>query len=108
MSPGRCALNIAPDHPAFAGHFPGQPIVPGVVLLDEAACALARALKLDRPLWQVGNVKFIRPVGPGEAVFLNWKAPAASGAIAFAIDTTDGQAVASGSFTPAPSPAADR
>jgi 3-hydroxymyristoyl/3-hydroxydecanoyl-(acyl carrier protein) dehydratase len=51
-------------------------------------------------LWNVGNVKFIRPVGPGEALFLNWKPPAASGAITFAIETADGQPVASGSLTP--------
>ena len=105
MTPGRCALSIAPDHPAFAGHFPGQPIVPGVVLLDEAARVLAQTLELGRPLWSVGNVKFIRPVGPGEPLVLNWKAPTASGAITFAIETADGQPVASGSLTPQGSPA---
>ena len=26
---------IAKDHPALAGHFPGNPIVPGVLILDE-------------------------------------------------------------------------
>jgi 3-hydroxymyristoyl/3-hydroxydecanoyl-(acyl carrier protein) dehydratase len=28
-------VTITSDHPALAGHFPGHPIVPGVLVLDE-------------------------------------------------------------------------
>ena len=28
-------VSISPDHPALPGHFPGHPVVPGVVILDE-------------------------------------------------------------------------
>lgn len=107
ITPGSLELRFAPAHPAFAGHFPGRPIVPGVVLLDEAARALAAALGLDRPLWQVGQVKFVRPVGPGESVVLRWKPATNRGAIAFAIETADGSAVASGTLTPGHPPCAD-
>lgn len=101
MSAGSCTLAIPADHPAFAGHFPGHPIVPGVVLVDAAARAIAAAFHLGDPCWQIGSVKFVRPVGPGEALRLSWKAPAASGAIAFSIDTA-GQPVASGTLNPRP------
>ena len=53
---------IPPDHPSLPGHFPGRPVVPGVVLLDAVfALAAGRPAKLLR-------AKFIAPVGPGDEV----------------------------------------
>lgn len=59
---------VPADHPALAGHFPGRPIVPGVLLLD-------RSLRLAGTLppgwrWTIAQAKFLRPVGPGET--LRW------------------------------------
>ncbi len=60
------ALRVIPaTHPSLAGHFPGAPIVPGVVLLDE----IADALKEWRPgaqLASIRTVKFLQPVKPGQ------------------------------------------
>ncbi len=58
-------FRIAASHPSLPGHFPGHPIVPGVVLLDEA---MACALPTGACLAGFDAVKFTRPVLPGEAV----------------------------------------
>ncbi|MFQ5935231.1 MAG: hypothetical protein ACE5LB_02320 [Acidiferrobacterales bacterium] len=62
-------FSISPDHPALAGHFPGNPIVPGVVLLDEIIrAAEAEASRNGRrsQVWTVPIVKFLRPLLPGQ------------------------------------------
>ena len=74
-------LHIAPDHPAFAGHFPGAPIVPGVVLLDAAVHAMLRMLrpatardageKRIEQVCQISTVKFPNPAGPGETLTIS-------------------------------------
>lgn len=56
-------FRIAPDHPALDGHFPGDPIVPGVVILEHALIALG----LDaHPGLQLPQVKFLQPLRPDE------------------------------------------
>lgn len=62
-------LNIAIDHPVFAGHFPGKPIVPGVVLLDETLHAIASSSG-PQHTWQISSVKFLSPLTPGESVIV--------------------------------------
>jgi 3-hydroxymyristoyl/3-hydroxydecanoyl-(acyl carrier protein) dehydratase len=60
-------FTIEPNHPSLAGHFPGRPIVPGVVVLDRAFALLLR----DRPGQRVSTlreVKLLAPVLPGDAV----------------------------------------
>lgn len=62
-------FSIPEDHPALPGHFPGHPVVPGVVLLDRVAEALLRwrgARIVGMP-----QVKFMRPLLPGQSAELH-------------------------------------
>ncbi len=87
-------MPIAADHPAYAGHFPGRPILPGVVLLDRAQRALEQASGLR--ITGIAMAKFLSPVQPGEALELDYEA-AASG-LRFEIRCGERQ-VASGRYS---------
>ena len=60
------ALVLRADHPAFGGHFPGHPIVPGVLLLDAAIHAQETASQ--REVDGVASAKFLIPVGPEQGL----------------------------------------
>ncbi len=61
------AFVIGPDHPSLPGHFPGRPVVPGVVLLDHVVAAARAAFGLG-PATHLPRVKFAAPVLPGQRV----------------------------------------
>ena len=66
-------LPVALDHPTFAGHFPGQPLLPGVSLLAEtmeAALGVPELARLLGPAPRLAQVKFLSPVRPGACLTL--------------------------------------
>jgi len=56
---------VAPDHPSLPGHFPGRPVVPGVLVLDRVLDAIEVAHGPLGPL-RLPQVKFVQPLLPGE------------------------------------------
>ena len=87
-------LVIAKDHPAYEGHFPGHPLLPGVVLLSEALATIEQTLPPAAKGWIVESAKFLIPVEPGTPLTLSHEA-GASGAVRFEIHSPAG-VVASG------------
>ncbi|MBW3549662.1 MAG: hypothetical protein KY442_02210 [Proteobacteria bacterium] len=74
---------IPADHPSLPGHFPGRPLVPGVILLErviDAVAAECLALGLERPLesLRLPQVKFLQPLLPGETARIELERIAAS------------------------------
>lgn len=58
-------FTIAADHPCLPGHFPGRPLVPGVVLLERVLEAIEMEHGALGPL-RLPQVKFLQPLLPGE------------------------------------------
>jgi len=109
VMPAPHRVEVDPGHPAFDGHFPGQPVLPGVALLAEV---LEAALGDPALAACVGTaprlpvVKFLAPVHPGASLEIAFRV----GARALDWDVRDGErVVASGQIgradlAPAPLP----
>lgn len=93
--------SVPAGHPAFDGHFPGNPLLPGAYLLalvlDEARGWLGRHAPGWRPVG-VRAAKFTRVVRPGEAFSCEFVHVPARDELRFVVRAADGQAHASGAI----------
>ena len=74
LDPGQsaiCTKRFAASEPFFRGHFPGNPLVPGVILTEAAAQTAGIAAGEPGRIYHLSAIrqmKFIRPVGPDTLV----------------------------------------
>jgi len=72
--------NVSANEPQFLGHFPGRPIMPGVLILEAMAQAAGVMVfsAMDRPQMEhslyyyvgIDNARFKKPVVPGDVLEL--------------------------------------
>ncbi|MBU1440002.1 MAG: AMP-binding protein [Gammaproteobacteria bacterium] len=103
-SPVQLTHDVPVDHPAFAGHFPGQPLVPGALLLSQVLEALRSVPALSARLGArptLAAAKFLSPVRPGSELVIDLtpETGAARG-VRFEVRCA-GVTAASGRWTPA-------
>jgi 3-hydroxymyristoyl/3-hydroxydecanoyl-(acyl carrier protein) dehydratase len=82
------------DHPASRGHFPGDPIIPGAVLLSETLQAIEAVLGASLVPFQITSAKFLHPTRPGDRVLIEFSRTA-RGEVRFAC-AVEGRAVLTG------------
>ncbi|MBT2321104.1 acyl-CoA synthetase [Variovorax paradoxus] len=102
-TPVQLTHEVPPDHPAFAGHFPGQPLLPGALLLSEVLEAVQGVPALAARLGEhptLAAAKFLAPVRPGSTLVIDLVPEAgASRGLRFELRSA-GVLAASGRWTP--------
>lgn len=89
-------ISIPMDHPSLAGHFPGNPIVPGVLILEEVLNAAETCYQSSFAPKHWRNIKFLSPLQPGIAFTVEFKEK--DGGLNFTC-TSSGPTIATGFFT---------
>ena len=91
------SLHVPADLLYFEGHFPGAPILPGIVQTDWALALGRRCFDLPPRFLGMAALKFQRVIMPGATVTLDLQYDAAKGALSFRLHSEAGQH-ASGRF----------
>ena len=87
--PQHFELAFDPGHPSFDGHFPGQPLVPGVLLLGEIVGRIERTI--GSPIQRLTQARFSRAIRPAEVVSVSWSREGAAVRFSATIDTPHGR-----------------
>ncbi len=76
-----CEYRFAADDPVFAGHFPGNPILPGVFQLELTRLMAQSVLQCPLSVREISKAKFRLPISPLETIRVELKLAEKDGAI---------------------------
>lgn len=78
-----CSLVFNQAHSIFNGHFPGQPVVPGVCMIQIVRELLEQQFDMTLRLRSAAQVKFLRLITPADepVVHIEWKETAGGYAV---------------------------
>ncbi len=68
----RAATELNKDHAVYAGHFPGNPVVPGVCLVHMLKELVSQILKKPVILCEAGSIKFLHVINPSVHPEILW------------------------------------
>jgi 3-hydroxymyristoyl/3-hydroxydecanoyl-(acyl carrier protein) dehydratase len=63
---------LSAQHPDAQGHFPGNPVIPGAVLLSEAVRLIEADLGVSLAPYRIRRAKFPSPARPGDEVLIEF------------------------------------
>jgi 3-hydroxyacyl-[acyl-carrier-protein] dehydratase len=100
---------VDPENAIFSGHFPGRPILPGVLMIEAVGQTAAVMLAASTPQGTIGHAllaavnrfKFLKPVIPGQEIRIETTKLTQAGTMAYIGGTVfvDGEIVASGELS---------
>jgi 3-hydroxymyristoyl/3-hydroxydecanoyl-(acyl carrier protein) dehydratase len=91
----KLTLRFPANHPTGAGHFPGNPIIPGALLLAEVLHCIERAEKARYASCNIKTAKYLHPVRPGDTVEIEYTF-SAQGTIEFHCAVSDVKVLSGG------------
>ena len=101
--------NVSVNEPFFMGHFPGTPVMPGVLIVESCAQLCSLVIEKDENaldenlyvLLKIDGFKFVKPVIPGDRLEIEVKKTRGGGVLVGfdAIVKVDGTVFAKGSLT---------
>jgi len=103
----RGTKNVCINEPYFQGHFPGMPIMPGVLIIESAAQLCSLVIDNEgvdeskiHVLLKVDSFKFVKPVIPGDTLDITVTKTKEGGTLAYfdAVIKVDGEIRAKGSM----------